>query len=95
MKEDDFIIRTKEILFENRSLKDIVFISNSTTDYVGIYENLLPIKPYRYNKYDNCLPKLKMYLLKHILEAQDVREIVKRDFLSQITKKRRTSFMAL
>jgi len=41
----------------------------------------LVVRPYFGNKYENNLAKLKMYLLKHVLNAQDVRDLVRKDFL--------------
>lgn len=48
------------------------------------HQNSIVIRPYHGNKYENNLAKLKTYLLKHILECNNVREVVKRDFLNTL-----------
>ena len=52
-----------------------------------IHQNSLFVRSYYGNKYENTLAKLKVYLLKHILDAVDVRDVVKRDFLIHMKQK--------
>ena len=40
------------------------------------------VRSYYGNKYESTLAKLKVYLMKHFLECPDIRDVVKRDFLS-------------
>lgn len=75
------ICRNKDIFLDGRSLKNILFVSNDLRDMTLVHQNSIFVRSYHGNKYENTLAKLKVYLLKHILESPDVREIVKRDFL--------------
>lgn len=75
------ICRNKDLFLDGRSLKNILFIANDLRDVSLVHNNAIFVKSYLGNKYENTLAKLKVYLLKHILECNDVREIVKRDFL--------------
>lgn len=78
------ICRNKDIFLEGRSLKNILFISNDLKDGCLIHQNTIYVRPYHGNKYENTLAKLKVYLLKFIMESSDVREVVKKDFLVHV-----------
>ena len=80
-KQVKLICRNKEILTDGRSLKNILFITNDIKDGCLVHQNAIYVRPYHGNKYENTLAKLKVYILKHILECPDVRDVVKRDFL--------------
>jgi hypothetical protein len=69
---------------EGRSVKNLVFIGTDVKDSMLVKENTIIVRPYHGNKYENTLAKLKIYLLKHISESTDVREVIKRDFLSHV-----------
>lgn len=76
------VCRNKDLLLEGRQLKNILFVTNDIRDMTLIHQNSIYVRSYHGNKYENTLAKLKVYLLKHILECNDVRDVVKRDFLS-------------
>ena len=42
------------------------------------------VQSYHGNRYENTLSKLKVYLLKNILDCHDIREVIKRDFYSNV-----------
>jgi len=46
-----------------------------------VHQNAIIVRPYHGNKYENTLAKLKVYLLKHFIDCNDVRDIIRRDFL--------------
>lgn len=73
--------RNKEIFLEGRSIKNILFIGTDLKDSMLVHLNAIIVRPYHGNKYENTLAKLKIYLLKYILECPDVREVIRRDFL--------------
>ena len=66
-------IRNKDLLLEGRSLKNLVFLVTDPRDSMLIKENTVVVRPYHGNKYENTLTKLKMYLLKYVLECPDAR----------------------
>eukprot|EP00347_Sterkiella_histriomuscorum_P018386 403345697 len=76
------ICRNKDLLLEGRSIKNMLFITNDIRDMTLVHQNAIFVRSYHGNKYENTLAKLKIYLLKHILECGDVRDVIKRDFLS-------------
>ncbi len=76
------VIRNKDLLLEGRHLKNLIFLVTDPRDSILIRENTLVVRPYHGNKYENTLTKLKMYLLKYVLECPDAREVVLQDFLS-------------
>jgi NLI interacting factor-like phosphatase len=69
------------LLLEGRQLKNILFVTNDIRDMTLVHQNAIYVRSYHGNKYENTLAKLKVYLLKHILDSNDVRDVVKRDFL--------------
>jgi len=71
------VCRNKDLLLEGRSLKNILFVVNDLKDMTLIHQNAIFVRSYYGNKYENTLAKLKVYLLKHILDASDVRDVVK------------------
>lgn len=83
-KQVKIAIRNKELLLEGRNTKHLIFLVNDLRDSLLIKENAIIVRPYHGNKYENTLAKLKMYLLKYILECNDVRDVIKRDFLSHL-----------
>lgn len=68
-KQIKFAYRNREIFLENRSLKNVVFISSDLKDSLMVHQNMIISRPYHGNKYENTLTKLKIYLLKHILDC--------------------------
>ena len=70
------------MLLEGRSIKDIVFITTEVKETLLIHQNSIIVRSYHGNKFENTLKKLKIYLLKHIVDATDVRDVIRRDFLS-------------
>lgn len=77
-------IRNKDLLLEGRSIKNLLFIGTDLKDAMLVKDNAIIVRPYHGNKYENTLAKLKIYLLKYILECGDVRDIIKRDFLCHL-----------
>jgi len=82
------ICRNKDLFLEGRSLKNILFLANDIRDMTLVHQNAIFVRSYHGNKYENTLAKLKVYLLKYILECNDVRDVVKRDFLKHMKKKK-------
>jgi hypothetical protein len=76
------VCRNKEVFLEGRSIKNVLFIANDIRDVLLVHQNAIFVRSYHGNKYENTLAKLKVYLLKHIMDCKDVRDVVKRDFLS-------------
>ena len=74
------------MLLEGRSIKDVVFITTEVKETLLIHQNSIIVRPYHGNKYENTLTKLKIYLLKHIVVASDVRDVIRRDFLSHLKR---------
>ena len=74
------------MLLEGRSIKDVVFISTEVKETLLIHQNSIIVRPYHGNKYENTLTKLKIYLLKHIVDTSDVRDVIRRDFLSHLKR---------
>jgi hypothetical protein len=74
------------VLLEGRSIKDVVFITTEVKETLLIHQNSIIVRPYHGNKYENTLTKLKIYLLKHIVDASDVRDVIRRDFLSHLKR---------
>ena len=74
------------MLLEGRSIKDVVFITTEVKETLLIHQNSIIVRPYHGNKYENTLTKLKIYLLKHIVDASDVRDVIRRDFLSHLKR---------
>ena len=79
------IVKDLSLLSSNRRMEDIVIIDNRVTSYSLSLENGIPIKDYAGEKYDKELKKLSVYLMSRILNATDVREVIKRDFLDSQT----------
>lgn len=71
--ELDTYISDLEILTENRKLKDIIFVSNSSGRYIKQLKNGLPVKQFRGNKKDYTLVALARYL-QGFVRVNDVRE---------------------
>ena len=84
--------RNKEIFLDGRSLSNIIFIAANTKDICLIHQNAIVVRPYYGNKYENTLAKLKIYILKHLLDSRDVREVIKRDFINKLSKPSAVSF---
>ena len=65
-------------------MKNLVFIGFDLKDAMLVHQNAIIVRPYHGNKYENTLAKLKMYLLKYVLECGDVRDVIRRDFLAHL-----------
>ena len=65
-------------------MKDIIFVCTDVRDALLVHQNSVLVRPYHGNKYENTLTKLRLYLEKNIAEANDVREVIKRDFLCHL-----------
>jgi hypothetical protein len=83
-KQVKVAIRNKDLLLEGRNIKNIIFIGTDLRDSMLVKENSIILRPYHGNKYENTLAKLKIYLLKYILDCPDVREVIRRDFLCHL-----------
>jgi len=66
-----------------RSLKDIILVDNKVCSYLINIENGIPVKNFLGDKSDNTLQMLTRYLKEKLLEAEDVREVIKKDFMDQ------------
>ena len=80
---------------DGRSIKDIVFITSEVKDTLLIHQNTIIVRPYHGNKYENTLTKLKIYLLKYIADATDVRDVIKRDFLCHLKQRDKSQMVIL
>jgi len=65
--------RCLDIFLQGREQKDILFIANEPKDLCLVHDNGIVVRSYFGNKLENTLAKLKLYLLKHVQEAEDVR----------------------
>jgi len=83
----DFSVKNLDLLLEGRSLKDIVIIDNSSIYYRDHLYNGIPIIDFEGDKSDKALLPLKDYLISRILPAEDVREVIKEDFLGSFLKR--------
>lgn len=71
------------LLMSGRSLKDIILVDNKVCSYLINIENGIPVKNFLGDKSDNTLQMLTRYLKEKLLEAEDVREVIKKDFMDQ------------
>ena len=62
-------------------MEDMVIIDNKVTSYALNLENGIPIKDFIGDRQDRELKQLTMYLMSRILNAKDVRTVIKEDFL--------------
>ncbi len=69
------------ILLSGRDLKDIIIIDNKPSSYLFNFENGIPIKNFMGDKTDKELSLLTNYIKAKLLYAEDVREVIKKDFL--------------
>ena len=79
-------IKNLDILLEGRTLKEIVIVDNRASNYSDHVYNGIPIIEYLGDKNDKSLYHLKDYLMNRILNADDVRKVIKEDFLNAILK---------
>lgn len=69
------------VLFEGRRPKSVVLVDNRAVSFARLHLcNGLPIKDYSGDKTDSELRPLTDYILSHLLLAEDVRTVIKRDF---------------
>lgn len=61
---------------EGRQQRNLVFVVTDPRDSMLVRDNAIVVRPYHGNKYENTLTKLKIYLLKYVLECTDVKEVV-------------------
>lgn len=66
-----------DYLLSNRDIKDVVVVSDDLSTSGVFLANTLPIRPFRGEKYDDCLYYLKQYLIHKILKAEDTRSCIK------------------
>lgn len=66
-----------------RTLKDIILVDNKVCSYLINIENGIPVKNFLGDKNDNTLQMLTRYLKEKLLEAEDVREVIKKDFMDK------------
>jgi CTD small phosphatase-like protein 2 len=81
VKEQKTFIKDLKLLSEGRDLKDMVLIDNKVKSYMLNMENGIPIKDFMGDPDDDTLPVLLKYLMK-LLDVDDVRESIKKDFIS-------------
>ena len=79
-------IKNLDILLEGRTLKDIVIVDNRSSNYSDHVCNGIPILEYIGDKNDKALLHLKEYLLNRILHAEDVRKVIKEDFINAVVR---------
>lgn len=82
----NIFIKNLDLLLEGRSLKDIIIVDNKSSNYADHIFNGIPIKEYNGDPSDNCLKHLSDYLIKRMLTTEDVRSIIKEDFLRAVIK---------
>ena len=61
----------------NRDLKDIVLVDNAAYSFGQHVNNGIPIIPFYNNKNDTELRDLTDFILKDLINANDVREVLK------------------
>lgn len=65
-----------------RSEKNVVLVTSNIKEAVNSILNIVPVKAYDGKRSKNStLMNLAVYLYKRILPAEDVREVIKQDFL--------------
>lgn len=75
------IVKDLSLLQSGRKMEDMVIIDNKVTSYALNLENGIPIKDFIGDRQDRELKQLTMYLMSRILNAKDVRAVIKEDFL--------------
>ena len=78
--EHSVYVKDLTILLSGRRIEDIVIIDNKIESYASNLENGIPITDYLGQEEDVMLEYLERYLLKSVNEAEDVREVIVRDF---------------
>ena len=78
------MIKNLEILLSGRSLSDIIIIDNRSSNYCEHALNGIPITDYHGDLTDTALFELQNYLLRRLPETDDVREVIKNDFIDSV-----------
>jgi len=78
------LIKNLDILLSGRTLSDLIIVDNKSAMYCDHVFNGIPISDYHGEQSDKALIHLKDYLLKRILPAEDVRQVIKEDFLDAV-----------
>ena len=61
----------------NRDLKDCVLVDNAAYSFSLQTDNGIPIVPFYENKQDNELKNLTEFFFEYLIDADDVREVLK------------------
>jgi TFIIF-interacting CTD phosphatase-like protein len=83
-KKENTLIKNLDILLCGRSLSDTILIDNRSANYCEHVFNGIPISDYHGNQNDTALPALTEYLIQRILPADDVRNVIKEDFIDAV-----------
>ena len=75
----DAYISDLDILTENRNLKDMIFVTNTTSRHIKQLRNGIPVRDFSGNKKDFSMVALARYL-KSFVRVKDVREKITSDF---------------
>ena len=76
-------VKDMSLLLGNREMKDIIIVDNRALSYVINLENGIPIKDFYGDKCDKELLYLTKYIYDKLLNADDVREVIKKDFINK------------
>jgi CTD small phosphatase-like protein 2 len=76
-------VKDLSLLLSGREMKDIVIVDNHVLSYVINIDNGIPIKDFYGDKSDTEIITLHKYIKKNLLYVNDVRDVLRRDFLDQ------------
>ena len=82
--KENTLIKNLDVLLAGRTLQDMIIVDNRSANYCDHLLNGLPISDYKGEKSDTGLYKLCDYLMQRILPAQDVRQVIKEDFIDAV-----------
>lgn len=81
---DNTLIKNLDLLLSGRELSDMIIVDNRSANYCDHVLNGIPISDYHGDPNDTALYKLKDYLINRILPAEDVRTVIKEDFMDAV-----------
>lgn len=81
---ENTLIKNLDILLAGRNIQDMVIVDNRSANYCDHVLNGIPISDYNGEKDDTGLYKLQDYLMNRILHAEDVRTVIKEDFMDAV-----------
>ena len=82
--KDNSLIKNLDILLSGRKLSDILIVDNRSANYCDHVYNGIPISDYHGDPSDKALYRLQKYLMNRILPAEDVRKVIKTDFMDAV-----------